>query len=69
MRGVSQDLEQFRVVRRWQLRITAITTEYTGDHREKTGNCGNLVKPHFGVRFVYVDDLAGRIKFGIFPGK
>ena len=35
----------------------------------KTGVCGNLVKTPFGVRFAYVDDLAGRIKFGIWPGK
>ena len=37
MRGVSQDLEQFRVVRRWQLRITAITTE-----RSSEANKGSL---------------------------
>jgi len=36
--------------------------EYTGDHREKTGNCGNLVKTLFGVRFVYVDDFGGENK-------
>jgi hypothetical protein len=35
----------------------------------KSEICGNLVKTLFGVHFVYVGDLAGKIKFEILPGK